>query len=45
LGAAPATGKRVRVEGLIFDRVVGGRVAERWEQWDQPAMLHQLGFA
>ena len=44
-GNAPATGKPVRVEGLLFDRVVDGRVAERWEQWDQPAMLRQLGFA
>jgi len=31
--------------GLIFDRVLDGRVAERWEQWDQPAMLRQLGLA
>lgn len=45
LGAAPPTGKRVRMEGVLFDRVVDGRVAERWEQWDQPAMLQQLGFA
>jgi steroid delta-isomerase-like uncharacterized protein len=45
LGAAPPTGKPVRIGGLIFDRVVDGRVAERWEQWDQPAMLQQLGFA
>jgi len=45
LGPAPATGKRVRMEGVLFDRVVDGRVAERWEQWDQPAMLRQLGFA
>jgi steroid delta-isomerase-like uncharacterized protein len=45
LGAAPPTGKRVRMAGLLFDRVADGRVAERWEQWDQPAMLRQLGFA
>jgi steroid delta-isomerase-like uncharacterized protein len=45
LGAAPPTGKPIRIAGLIFDRVVDGRVAERWEQWDQPAMLRQLGFA
>jgi len=45
LGEAPATGKRVRIDGLLFDRVADGRVAERWEQWDQPAMLRQLGFA
>ena len=45
LGDAPPTGKRVRIEGLLFDRVVDGCVAERWEQWDQPGMLRQLGFA
>jgi len=45
LGAAPPTGKRIRIEGLIFDTVINGKVAERWEQWDQPAMLRQLGFA
>jgi predicted ester cyclase len=27
------------------DRVVDGTVRERWEQWDQPLMLQQLGFA
>jgi steroid delta-isomerase-like uncharacterized protein len=45
LGEAPATGKRVHLDGLLFDHVVAGRVVERWEQWDQPAMLRQLGFA
>ena len=45
LGAAPATGKPVAIDGLIIDRVEGGRVKERWEQWDQPLMLQQLGFA
>lgn len=45
LGAAPPTGKSVRLDGLIIDRVVDGRVQERWEQWDQSLMLQQLGFA
>jgi steroid delta-isomerase-like uncharacterized protein len=45
LGSVPATGRRVRVDGLILDRVVDGRVAERWEQWDQAAMMQQLGLA
>jgi predicted ester cyclase len=45
LGAAPPTGKTITVDGLIVDRVVGGKVQERWEQWDQPVMLQQLGFA
>jgi predicted ester cyclase len=45
LGPAPATGKRVAIDGLIIDRVVGGKVEERWEQFDQSLMLQQLGFA
>jgi len=45
LGAAPPTGKTVRIDGLIIDRVAGGKVQERWEQWDQSLMLQQLGFA
>jgi len=45
LGPAPATGKRVAIDGLILDRVVGGKVQERWEQFDQSLMLQQLGFA
>jgi predicted ester cyclase len=44
-GDVPPTGRRVRFDGLIFDRVVGGRVEERWEQWDQPATMRQLGLA
>ena len=45
LGAAPATGRSISLDGLIFDRVADGRVQERWEQWDQSLMLQQLGFA
>ena len=45
LGAAPPTGKSIAIDGLIFDRVVDGKVHERWEQWDQSVMLQQLGFA
>ena len=45
LGNVPATGRRVRVDGLILDRVADGRVVERWEQWDQAGMMQQLGLA
>jgi steroid delta-isomerase-like uncharacterized protein len=45
LGAAPATGRSIQLDGLILDRVADGRVQERWEQWDQSLMLQQLGFA
>jgi steroid delta-isomerase-like uncharacterized protein len=44
-GNVPATGRRVRVDGLILDHVVDGRVAERWELWDQAGMMQQLGLA
>lgn len=44
LGPVPATGHRIRIAGLILDRVVDGKVVERWEQWDQMGMLQQLGL-
>lgn len=44
LGEVPPTGRSVRIDGVIFDRIVNGVVAERWEQWDQPGMLQQLGL-
>ena len=43
-GNVPATGRRVRIDGLILDRVADGRVVERWEQWDQAGMMQQLGL-
>ncbi len=44
-GPVPATGRRIRVDGLILDRMVDGKIAERWELWDQGALLQQLGLA
>ena len=43
-GNVPATGRRVRVDGLILDHIADGRVVERWEQWDQAGMMQQLGL-
>ena len=45
LGALPPTGRTVEIDGLIFDHLVDGRVAERWEQSDQSGLLRQLGVA
>jgi len=28
----------IRIEGLIIDRVANGKIVERWEEWDQPAL-------
>ena len=44
-GPVPATGRRIQIGGLALDRVVDGKVVERWEQWDQMGMLQQLGLA
>jgi predicted ester cyclase len=44
LGDVAPTGRHMRVDGLILDHVVAGMVVERWEQWDQVAMLRQLGL-
>ena len=44
-GSMPATGRHIQISGLLLDRVVDGKVVERWEQWDQMAMLQQLGLA
>jgi predicted ester cyclase len=45
LGVLPPTGRTVEIDGLIFDHLVDGRVAERWEQSDQSGLLRQLGVA
>ena len=44
LGDIPATGRAMQIEGLIIDQLANGVVVERWEQWDQPLMLQQLGL-
>ena len=45
LGPIQATGRPMQIDGLIIDQLVNGVVVERWEQWDQPRMLQQLGLA
>jgi predicted ester cyclase len=44
LGPVPPTGRSVDIEGLIVDHLKDGKVAERWEQYDQSLMLQQLGL-
>jgi len=45
LGPVPPTGKKVSIDGLIIDRLVNGKIAERWEQYDGTLMMQQLGLA
>lgn len=43
-GEMPASGKTVEIGGFIIDYVRDGKVAQRWELWDQMAMMQQLGL-
>ncbi|HVU77966.1 MAG TPA: ester cyclase [Gaiellaceae bacterium] len=39
----PATGQTVRVEGMNFYRVAGGRITDIWTQFDGLALMQQIG--
>jgi steroid delta-isomerase-like uncharacterized protein len=38
-----ASRRTIRCEGIRIDRIVNGRIAETWNQWDALGMLQQLG--
>jgi len=42
MGMAP-TGKQATVTGITIDKIVDGRIAESWTNWDTLGMLQQLG--
>lgn len=44
LGAAP-TGRRITFRGIEIIRISGGRITERWGEWDGLDLLLQLGAA
>ena len=44
-GEMQPTGKAVQIEGMIIDYLTNGKVAKRWELWDQMGMMQQLGLA
>jgi len=39
----PATGKPVRITGITIVRIANGQIVEGWDNWDQLAMLEQIG--
>jgi steroid delta-isomerase-like uncharacterized protein len=39
----PASGQTIRVEGMNFYRLEGGRVTDIWTQFDGVALMQQLG--
>jgi steroid delta-isomerase-like uncharacterized protein len=40
----PATGKRIRVDGMNFYKLAGGQVTDVWTQFDGVSMMQQLGM-
>jgi steroid delta-isomerase-like uncharacterized protein len=39
----PSTGRKIQVGGMSIARIMNGQVVEGWDNWDQLAMLKQLG--
>jgi steroid delta-isomerase-like uncharacterized protein len=39
----PATGRLVTFTGIDFSRIVDGKIAEHWAQFDLVAVLQQIG--
>lgn len=44
MGEFPATGRAVEAPFMAIFRIEGSRVAELWVEWDNLAMLSQLGL-
>jgi steroid delta-isomerase-like uncharacterized protein len=44
MGDFPATGKQVQAPFLALFRIESGKIAELWVEWDNLAMLKQLGL-
>jgi len=40
---AKATGRHVRVAGIVIVHVADGQIVEGWNSWDQLGLLQQLG--
>ena len=39
-----ATGKKVSITGMNFNRLLNGKFVESWGNWDAHGMMHQLGL-
>lgn len=38
-----ATGKKISAKGVSIQHVVGGKIVEGWDNWDQLSVMAQLG--
>ena len=44
LAGHAATGRKVSITGMNFNRIVDGKFVESWGNWDTHGMMHQLGL-
>ena len=43
INGVPATGNRIRVDGITIHRISGRKIAETWQVWDTLSLLQQIG--
>lgn len=41
----PATGKKVKVDGMTLFRFKSGKICEEWSVWDMLSVMQQLGLS
>lgn len=39
----PATGRPIRIAGIVLVRIAGGQIVEGWNSWDQLGLMRQIG--
>lgn len=39
----PGSGKQITAKGMSMQRIVGGKIVEGWDNWDQLGVMTQMG--
>jgi steroid delta-isomerase-like uncharacterized protein len=40
----PATGKKIKIDGMTMFRLKAGRICEEWSVWDMLSVMRQAGL-
>jgi predicted ester cyclase len=40
----PATGKKIKIDGMTIFRFEAGKISEEWSVWDMLSVMRQLGL-
>jgi steroid delta-isomerase-like uncharacterized protein len=41
----PATGKKIKIDGMTFFRFKAGKICEEWSAWDMLSVMRQAGLS